>query len=123
MKLIVQPEGSYLCGQACVAMAGGVSLQRASSVIGHERATSTKDVRDALRELGLECADKLVRVSRARPQLPERAIVVIHRPAVPGERSAHWHWMLSWHGKMYDPGDRWPAGYDKWRITSYLEIK
>lgn len=122
MRLIRQPEGSELCGQACVAMAAGVSLKRSVEAFGHRRATSTREVVNALRHFGLSCADRLTRLSRARPNIPRRAIVVIHRPAVEGERRSKWHWMISWEGQIFDPGGRWPDGYDKWRITSYLEI-
>jgi hypothetical protein len=124
MKLILQPDDSELCGQACVAMAAGVSLKRAISAIGHKGDTSTADVVFGLRSFGLTCADKLVRISRKRPMPSARAMIVIHRPAVEHERrNPKWHWMLSWDGKIYDPGGRWPEGYDKWQITSYLEIR
>lgn len=123
MKLILQPEGSHLCGQACIAMAAGVSLKRAVESVGHKRGTHTKDVIAALGALGVECSPRLVRISRKRPNLPARAIVAIHRPAVENERrSSIWHWMLTWDGKILDPGGRWPEGYEHWTITSFLEI-
>lgn len=125
MKLILQPEGSGLCGQCCVAMAAGVSLKRAITVFGHSRlsGTYTYEVITALRYLGVRCADKLKKVSRKRPTLPARAVVVIHRPKVDGKKLARWHWMLTWDGKMYDPGGLWETDwYKDWRITSCLEI-
>ena len=124
MKLILQPEGSHLCGQACIAMAASVSLKRAIEAVGHERGTNTRDVVAAFAALGIGCSSRLVRISRKRPTLPARAIVVIHRPAVEYERrNPHWHWMLTWDGKIYDPGGRWPEGYVQWKMTSYLEIR
>lgn len=121
MKLILQPEGSSLCGQCCVAMAAGVSLKRAKTAVGHERGTHTSEVVAALRILGVSCADRLRRVRRANPVLPQRAIIAIHRPASE-DRNGRAHWMLHWDGKVFDPGGRWPDGYQNWRITSYLEI-
>lgn len=121
-RLIVQPAGSELCGQTCVAMAAGVSLKKAISVIGHEGGTVTWEIIEALRELGIECADKLRRISRKRPNLPPRAMVVIHQPKVAGKCRERSHWMLHYDGQMLDPGGRWPEGYENWRITSYLEI-
>lgn len=120
---LVQPEGSALCGQACVAMAAGVSLDRAIEAVGHgsPRGTCTSEVVRALRALGVPCADRLRRVGRVKPVLPKRGVLAIHRPAG-NKRSVHWHWMLTWDGEIYDPGGRWPEGYDGWRITSYLEI-
>lgn len=123
MKLVAQPQGSSLCGQCCVAMAAGVSLTRAKEIIGHDSGTTTREVITALRALGLNCADRMVRPSRQRPNLPARAILAIHRPKNPDEkRLAKWHWMLTWDGVIYDPDNRWPDGYQNWKITSYLEI-
>ena len=116
MKLIAQPIASDLCGQCCVAMAAGVSVRRAREIIGHDGGTETREVVRALRSLGVSCADRLVRISRNRPNLPTRAIVTIQEQ---GKRA---HWMLTWDGTMYDPGQRWPEGYPGWRITSFLEI-
>ncbi len=124
MKLVLQPEKSGMCGQACVAMAAGVSLKRAIEAVGHSRSTSTDDVVFGLRSFGVMCADKLVRISRKKPMPSPRAMIVIHRPAVEHERrKPKWHWILSWDGTIYDPGGRWPEGYDKWKMTSFLEIK
>ena len=124
MKIVRQPEGSHQCGQACVAMAASVSLKRAVEAVGHSHATPTRDLIPALRKLGVDCADKLLRISRRRPNLPPRAIVAIHRPAVAGERrKAGWHWLLTWDGKIFDPAGRYPEGFENWRMTSYLELK
>jgi hypothetical protein len=124
MKLVLQPEGSDLCGQACVAMVAAVSLRRAIEATGHEHATTTGDVVGALETLGIECHGKLVRLSRKRPNIPTRAMVHICRSEVISERRrAASHWMVSWDGKIFDPGGRYPQGFEKWKITSFLEIK
>lgn len=115
-RRILQPPGSNLCGQACVAMAAGVSLARAIAVIGHRSGTHTHEVRRALLTLGLKPAERLKRVSRTKPALPRRGIVAI------GKGRKYAHWMLTWNGRIFDPGGRWPEGYNGWRITSVLEI-
>lgn len=123
IRLVLQPEGSGLCGQSCVAMVAGISLQRAIMAVGHEstRGTTTREIVEALVAVNINCSGRLRRVSRSRPALPARAIVAIHRP--PSEkRNGRWHWMLTWDGQMYDPGGCWPDSYKDWRITSYLEI-
>lgn len=123
-RIIVQPHGSALCGQCCVAMAAGVSLERAIEVLGESRSgTTTKQIVQALRYFGVQCADRPRRISRAKPVWPERAILTIHRPKEEevGRRSLY-HWMLAWDGKILDPGKAWPDRYEKWRITSHLEI-
>lgn len=98
-------------------MAAGVSLDRACEVVGHRHSTTTRDVRDALRALGIGCADKCVRPSRARPNLPKHAIVNIHKPSRPMG-----HWMLAWDGEVFDPEGFNLKDYKDWRILSYLEI-
>lgn len=117
MRLIRQPEGTALCGQCCVAMAAGVSLERAIEAVGHrkQRGTTTGELVRALRFFGVECADCLRRVSRSKPIGPRRGLVVIKRDDAE-------HWMLTWDGEIKDPGDRWPEAYANWKITSYLEI-
>jgi hypothetical protein len=130
MDLIRQPEGSSLCGQACIAMVAGVSLERAIAAVGHGRrgGTVTREIVRALRSLGVECAEKLRSVNRKRPVLPKRAIVNICKYVVrpDGKRKQRFaHWMVTWDGEIYDPGGAWPEVYREngWTITSYLEIK
>lgn len=121
IRRLVQPDGSEVCGQTCVAMAAGVSLPKAVEIVGHDRGTTTREIVRALRTLGVPCADRLHRLSRIRPTLPKRAIVAIYRPKE-DDRRERAHWMLQWDGTMYDPGNAWPDRYQNWRITSYLEI-
>lgn len=126
MKLVEQPEGSSLCGQACIAMVTGSSLERAVFVVGHKNGTYTSDLIKAIRVLGCDCADRLRRISKQRPVLPKRCIVSIVKwvGEGPTRRQRKGHWILSWDGVIYDPGGVWPESYDKngWTITSYLEI-
>ncbi len=118
IDLVRQPDGSSLCGQCCVAMAAKVSLKDAIAAVGHEkkRGTHTHEVIAALRKLGVGCSGKLKRVSRTKPILPQRAMVVITTG------KTRWHWMLVWDGVVYDPEGRWPD-YHGWRISSCLEIE
>jgi hypothetical protein len=118
LTLIRQPPKTALCGQCCVAMVAGVSLERATEAVGHGRTsgTDTREIIAALRKLGLRCADRCRRISRARPEYPQRAILVARR-----NDCRKYHWLLSWDGVIYDPEDDWPQ-YNGWRITSYLEI-
>lgn len=105
-------------------MAAGVSLKKATEAVGHGRygGTKTSEIIKALRSLGLECGDRCERISRKRPNLPRRGIVVLHRPKEPGKRKARWHWMLTWDGTIYDPAGMWPDNMRDWRMTSYLRI-
>lgn len=104
-------------------MASGASLKQVISAIGHSNGTTTKELVSALRLFGIESDYRLRRVGRVKPVLPKRAILVIHRPPeLQNGRREKWHWMLTWDGEIFDPGNRWPDGYPNWRITSYLEI-
>jgi len=51
MKLILQPKGSSLCGQCCVAMLLDISLEEAIKLVGHDGVSSTEDL--------LKCFDPL----------------------------------------------------------------
>lgn len=115
--LMLQPENSNLCGQTCVAMAAGVSLDRAIEAIGHKSisGTNTRDLVRGLRALGLPCADRCRVLGRLKPVLPRRGMLVV------GTKK-YGHWMLTWDGVIYDPGGMWPDGYAGWKISSYLEI-
>lgn len=130
MHLIPQPEGSSLCGQACIAMVAGISLERAIEAVGHRRrgGTTTKEIVLALRSLGIACPDRLHRMNCKRPVLPGRAVVNIVKyiTRADGKRKQRKaHWMLTWDGVIFDPGQAWPEAYrqDGWTITSYLELK
>lgn len=48
MKLIKQPENSNLCGQACVAMLLGISLEESIELIGKKGKTSLKHLKPAI---------------------------------------------------------------------------
>ena len=118
MRLVRQPPGSSLCGQACIAMAAGVSLKKALEAVGHGRrgGTTTRQVIVALRKLGLRAADRCRPISRTRPVYPQKALLVMRKNG-----TRRYHWVFYKNGAFYDPEDLWPR-YDGWRVTSYLEI-
>lgn len=49
MRLVRQPEGSRLCGQACVAMLLGISLDGAVELVGTRRGLRARQIVEALR--------------------------------------------------------------------------
>ncbi len=119
ISLILQPQGSALCGQCCVAMAAGVPLEAAIAAVGHAkpRGTKTRELVAALRKLGVPAAERLKRTRKDLPVPPcPRAILRTERTV-----ARRWHWLLHWDGLTYDPAGRYPE-YDGWRITSYLEL-
>lgn len=118
MKLIRQPKGSSMCGQACVATIAGVSLEESIKAFGGSKGgTRTKQVVNALRKLGVACGDKLVRISKKNPK-PSECMVVLRF-----DDCRYGHWTFYFHGLYFDPDigivKEYPEGV---RETSYLPI-
>ena len=97
MQLIQQPVNSKVCGQACVAMARGCTLEEAVGKVGRGwRSTQTKDLVKGLRDV-FRCPSRLRKITPKTP-LPARAVVKL---SFRGKRG--WHWVLWWDGRVYDP--------------------
>lgn len=116
MNLVLQPEGSWLCGQACVAMVAGITLEQSIFTFGKRSGTSTKDVVNALKKLGIKCGEKLLLAkSNDRPRF---CMCVLH---FKNAKSTHW---TIWNEEYFiDPAIGYVYDYsdDIW-ITSYLPI-
>jgi len=126
---IQQPEGSNLCGQCCVAMLAGISLEKSIELVGKRGSTRPKDLARALTKLGFECDGYRVRIrghwaSEHRRnyhlQLSDIAILTVQ---IPGKKM--WHWVLYAGGNFYDPSFRTPF----WgrpahiNVSSFIPIK
>jgi hypothetical protein len=75
---IYQPPGSSLCGQTCVAMLAGISLEESISAFNGKRGgTLTRDVVDAFRKLGIHCGDKLIHLKGQKK--PGERCTSLHR--------------------------------------------
>jgi hypothetical protein len=114
--LVRQPEGSNQCGQACVATICGITLDESLTLFCCKGCTTTKRVVAALRQMGVECGDRLVR------GFPEKGSAILKFTHTDG----HSHWVV-WHRKKYyDPEDgvsQHPAGYlTLSRVTSHLPL-
>lgn len=114
-----QPEKSSLCGQACVAMIAGITLDESIKVFRTKGGTRTSDVYRALTTLGIKCGDKLVRLKDGI-QKPNICIVKLHF-----SDTKNTHWTVWNHNHFYDPGLEFPIEeYPKHlvRETSFLPI-
>lgn len=105
MNLITQPPGSSLCGQACVAMIAGISLEESIKIFGHSHSSKTKQIIKALKSLGIYPSERLKRFSQLK-RWPQRAIIrEIYK--VPGRKQGSFringHFVLLWDGYIYDP--------------------
>lgn len=116
MNLVLQPHGSWLCGQACVAMIAGITLGQSISVFGKRSGTSTKEVISALKKLGIKCGDKLI--SAKSNERPSVCMCVLH---FKNAKSTHW---TIWNKKYFmDPAIGYVENYsDGIWATSYLPI-
>ena len=114
IQYIRQPTG-YLCGQACVAMLAGVTVQEVVAVMNNDKGTGKKDIARALSHYGIKQAKTMTKADNTSP-LPK---VCILKVLLPG----YGHWILYYDGKYYDPEfGLMDALYQKARIQSYLEI-
>jgi hypothetical protein len=116
LRLVYQPEGSNQCGQACVATVCGITLDESLLLFRCKGCTTTKRVVTALRQMGVECGDRLVR------GFPEKGSAILKF----AHHDGHTHWVV-WHLKnYYDPADgisQHPAGYLMLsRVTSHLPL-
>ncbi len=117
MKLIYQPEGSSLCGQACVAMLANVSLEKSVATFGKRGGTTTKEVVAALKALGVRCGNELLRTKNNA--MTPVCIVKLHFDW----DKIHTHWTIYNRGIFYDPAIGMTEKYQEGvRPTSFLPI-
>lgn len=112
VQALLQPHLSSMCGQVCVAMAVGCSLEEAAAAVGRsvlrDEGTHETDLIRALKKLGMKVGafvDLCPRKGRTKKLilLPKFAIMGI------GDRKTRWgHWVLLRDGVVYDPGIGYP---------------
>ncbi len=116
MKLVRQPGGSSLCGQACIATICKVSLDEACKLAGTKGCTTTKQLIQALTQMGMCTAPRL---KRGMPESGLAILKVTHR-----WRS---HWVIWKNGKFYDPAAGvfrgLPSYLQNSKVTSHLRIE
>ena len=114
IRYIQQPT-EYLCGQACVAMIAGVSVNDVIRVMNNDQATGKKDIERALAHYGIGQAKTMTKANNSTP-LPPACILKVLLPR-------YSHWVLYYHGKSYDPEfGMTDELYGKARVQSYLEL-
>ncbi len=114
IRYIRQPT-EYLCGQACVAMIAGVSVDEVIRVMDNDRVTGKKDIEKALEYFGIAQAKTMTKAYNHTP-LPPVCILKVLLPR-------YSHWVLYCRGKYYDPEfGLTDELYHKARVQSYLEL-
>ncbi len=131
IRLICQPKGSTLCGQCCLAMLLGQTLDDVIwDMGGWKRPTTIRQLARHLEHCGWHSTGRLRRLS-SRTAWPETAIfkLVWKRNGRPVDRN--WHWVLWAEGRFWDgrrPAHRTRAQVERGsggrtrELTSYLEL-
>lgn len=114
MIRLTQPPGTYLCGQTCLAMLAGISIERAITIIGHGHSTRTRELVTAFRALGFICPDRLRRFGRTVIAELDLAVVKVCYSGC-----SRTHWIAVSAGEIYDPVNN-SLLYG--RTTSYLPL-
>lgn len=83
------------CGQAVIAMLADVSVKEVISIVGTERETTLKDMKNALNAFKIGFNPERKEISD-KNKLPEIAMLSLQTPHC-------WHWSLYFKGTFYDP--------------------
>ncbi len=116
MELIMQPTFST-CGQACIAMITGKSVEEVIKDMKTDGATSIGQLIEILDFYGIRHDERNKRISKKNPVPYKSSILTVHTDA------GYTHWTLLYNNKYYDPEFGLIEGeYTHGKITSFLEI-
>lgn len=127
IRLLTQDDGSSTCGQHCLAMISGKTVDEVCKLIGRKGGTRTVDMVKGLRILGFECDTKL------RPLKQTLSGTVLLHIRFYNTTKSYWgHWALYHNRTVYDPGRLVPYNLSSYlislenkggRLTSILKIE
>lgn len=116
MELVMQPTFET-CGQACIAMISGKTVEEVIKDMKTDGPTSIGQLVKILDEYGIKHAEKNVRISQKNPVPYEFSILTAHM------KGGYNHWLLLYGGRYYDPEFGLIEGeYPHGRITSFFAI-
>lgn len=105
------------CGQACIAMITGKSIEEVIKDMKTDGSTSIGQLIEILDFYGIKHAERNKRISKKNPVPYEYSILTVHMDA------GYTHWVLLYDKKYYDPEFGLMEGeYPHGKITSFLEI-
>ncbi len=91
LKIVHQPEGSNLCGQAVVATILGITLDKSIELFGSKGKTDWWQLRDVLQGRGRKCADEMTTISESGiTRLPDLAVCKMYW----NDRNDRTHWVI-----------------------------
>lgn len=116
VNVIIQPEDG-LCGQSCVAMLAGVTIEDVNKVMEcREWQATMGHVISALNYYGLDHSDVIVFTQGRDTELPKCCIMM--------EKMGRFcHYLVYYDGKFYDSNLGVLEEYDMSKLLGYLEIK
>lgn len=116
VNVIIQPEDG-LCGQSCVAMLAGVTIEDVNKVMEcREWQATMGHVISALNYYGLDHSDVIVFTQGRDTALPRCCIMM--------EKMGRFcHYLVYYDGKFYDSNLGVLEEYDMSKLLGYLEIK
>ena len=116
MDVIIQPEDG-LCGQSCVAMLAGISLEETINIMhcSEWQATIAKII-GALNYFGFEHSEEIIyTLGNPDVKLPKCAVIL--------EKMGRFsHYLVTFDGKYYDPNLGVMEHYDLTKVKGYLEV-
>ncbi len=116
MELVLQPSDTT-CGQACIAMLAGKSVEEVIADCKTAGPTSIGQLMELLDRYGIGHAERNKRISKKNPVPYRHSILTVHT------NGGYTHWVLFYDGKYYDPEFGLLEGeYPHGKITSFLEI-
>lgn len=115
VELVTQPWDG-LCGQSCIAMIAGTTLDEACDIMKcREWQANMSKMIATLEYLGIRHADKIVYTLGKSVTLPKCAIIM--------ERMGRYsHYLVEYDGKFYDPNIGVHKEFDMTKMVGYLEI-
>ncbi len=116
MELIMQPTFSA-CGQACIAMIAGKSIEEVIRDMKTDQSTSIGQLIEILDFYGISHAERNKRISKKNPVPYPCSILTVHT------NEGYTHWTVLYNNKYYDPEFGLIEGeYPYGKITSFLAI-
>lgn len=116
MQLVLQPSNET-CGQACIAMITGKTVEEVIKDMKTSGPTSIGQLMEILDFYRVKHAERNIRISKKNPTPYECSILTVHTNA------GYTHWTLFYDNKYYDPEfGVFEGEYTHGKITSFLGI-
>ena len=115
VELVTQPWDG-LCGQSCIAMIAGTTLDEASDIMKcREWQANMSKMIATLEYLGIRHADRIVYTLGKETELPKCCIIM-------EKMGRYSHYLVGFEGKYYDPNLGILKEFDLSQVIGYLEI-